>query len=42
MEGQYQNGVKEIGINTSNWVDSSQDKDYWRVLLNAALDRRVP
>ena len=21
---------KEIGINTRNWVDSAQDRDYWR------------
>ena len=29
--------LKEIGINTKNWVDSSQDRDYWRDLVNAAL-----
>ena len=22
--------LKEIGINTSNWVDSAQDRNYWR------------
>ena len=32
---------KEIGINTSNWVDPAQDIDYWRTLVNAALNRRV-
>ena len=21
--------LKEIGINTRNWVDSAQDRDYW-------------
>ena len=30
--------IEEIGINASNWVDSAQDKDYWRVLVNL----RVP
>ena len=25
--------VKEIGINTKNWVDSVHDRDYWRVLV---------
>ena len=30
--------VKEIVINTRNSVDSSQDKDYWRSLVNAALN----
>ena len=34
--------LKEIGINTRNWIDSAQDKDYWRALGNAALNLRVP
>ena len=34
--------LKEIGINTRNWVDSAQDTDYWRVLVNAASNLRVP
>ena len=21
--------IKEMGINTRNWVDSAQDRDYW-------------
>ena len=33
--------LKEIGINTRNWVDSVQDRDYSRALLNAALNFRV-
>ena len=33
---------KEMRINTRNWVDSGQVKDYWRALLNAALNRWVP
>jgi hypothetical protein len=33
--------LKEIGINTRNWVDSPQDRDYWRALVNAALIFRV-
>ena len=24
--------LKEIGINTRNWVDSAQGRDYWRPL----------
>ena len=29
--------LKEIGINAGNWVDSAQDRNYWRALVNAAL-----
>ena len=32
----------EIGINAGNWVDSAQESDYWRALVNAALNLRVP
>jgi hypothetical protein len=35
-------GLKETGINTRNWVDTAQDRDYWRTLVNAALNLRVP
>ena len=34
--------VKEIGISTKNWVDSAQDRNYWRALVNAALNFRIP
>ena len=34
--------LKEIGINMMHWVDSDQDKDYSRALVNAALHLRVP
>ena len=34
--------LKELRINRRNWVDSAQDKDYWRALVNAALKLRVP
>ena len=31
--------LEEIGINA---VDSTQDRNYWRALVNAALNLRVP
>ena len=34
--------LKEIGVNTSNWVDSTHDLDYWRAYVNATLNLRVP
>ena len=33
--------LEEIGINVGNWVDSAQDRNYWRGLVNAALNLRV-
>ena len=34
--------LKEIGINMRNWVDSAQDRGYWRALVNVALNLWVP
>ena len=34
--------LEEIGINAGNWVDSAQDRNYWRALVNVALNLRVP
>ena len=33
--------LREISINTRNWVDSAQDRDYWITLANAALNLQV-
>ena len=33
--------IEEIGINAGNWVDSAQDRDYWRALVIGALNLRV-
>ena len=27
--------LKEIGINKKNWLDSAENRDYWRALVNA-------
>ena len=29
--------LEEISINAGNWVDSAQDRNYWRALVNAAI-----
>ena len=34
--------LEEIGINAGNWVDSAQDRNDWRGLVNATLNLRVP
>ena len=34
--------LEEMGIIAGNWVDSAQDMDYWRALVNVTLNLRVP
>ena len=34
--------LKEIGIKMRNWVDSAQERNYWKALVNAALTLRGP
>ena len=34
--------LKEIlGVSVRSWIDSAQDRDYWRALVNAALNLQV-
>ena len=46
LTGRWEDNIrinfKETGINTRNWVDSATDRDYWKALVNAALNLRVP
>jgi hypothetical protein len=41
-EGNIRMKFQEKGNNTRNWVDSAQDRDYFRVLVNAAFNLWVP
>jgi hypothetical protein len=34
--------LEKIGISAGNWVDSAQDRDYWKAFVNAVLNLRVP
>jgi len=34
--------LEDIGIIVGNWVNSTEDRDYWRALVNAALNLRDP
>ena len=34
--------LEDTSINAGNWVDSAQDRNYWRALVNAALKLLVP
>ena len=40
-EDKIEMDLEEIGINMRNWVDSPQDRNYWRALVNTALNLRV-
>ena len=41
-EENFKMDLKEIGVNARNWVDSVQDKDCWKALVNDALNLRFP
>ena len=41
-EDNFRMDLKEIIINTKNWVDSAEDRDYERALVKAALNLLVP
>ena len=34
--------LEEIDINAGDWVNLTQDRDYWRALVNAEMNLRVP
>ena len=34
-------GLK-TGISMRNWVDLAQDRDYWRAVVNVALNLLIP
>ena len=38
LEDNIRMGLEEIGISAVNWVVSAQDRNYWRALVNAALN----
>ena len=35
--GNIRMNLKEIGINTRNWVGLTQDRDYWRAFVKMTL-----
>ena len=41
-KGNIRMELEEIGINAGNWVDSAHYRNYWRALVNAALNLQVP
>jgi hypothetical protein len=33
---------KEVGWGSRDWIDLAQDRDRWREMVNAVMNRRVP
>ena len=40
-EDNIRKDLEEIDIKAGNWVGLIQDRDYWRALVNSALNLRV-
>ena len=38
MRDNIKMGLREIDVNTRNWVNSAEDRDYWRAFANHELD----
>jgi hypothetical protein len=34
--------LQEVGCKFMDWIELAQDRERWRVLVNAALNLRVP
>jgi hypothetical protein len=34
--------LREIGLDGMDWIELTQDRDYWRALVNMVMNLRVP
>ena len=41
-ENNVRMNLNEICVNARNWFDLTQDRDYWRALVNVEFNLRIP
>jgi hypothetical protein len=41
-EDDFNMDLTDVGFGGINWTDLSQDRDRWRVLVNAVMNLQVP
>jgi hypothetical protein len=34
--------LREIGLDSMDWIDVAEDRDQWRALVNTVMNLRVP
>jgi len=42
LEDNIKVDLQKVGLGDMNWMDTPQDRERWRALLNAVMNLRVP
>jgi len=42
MEENIKMDLQEVGGESTDWINLAQDRDRWRVVVNAVVNLRVP